>query len=210
MQEFVRQIQRYRSTYVTAIFLSVGWVLGQMLGAATGSGTGATPPVRPDTLDQLRQRPDIAVVLCVIPLVNVLFSMLMLEANAHIQSLARYRFLLGIELGAGSPAWRWEIWKTTREGSIRAWTNPLNVFFTLVAVTLTAAALWFSLPAAWNSRALWYMWLSSLVISSGAARGCRHRRAAAASCQQGGRSSCRHMVATAYQTASGWILTPFT
>lgn len=56
MQDFVRLIQRYRGTYVTAIFVSVGWMLGQMLGVGTpGAASGAQPaPLRPDTLDELR------------------------------------------------------------------------------------------------------------------------------------------------------------
>jgi hypothetical protein len=165
MQDFVRLVQRYRGTYVTAIFVSVGWVLGQILGARpSDSSAGGAMLLPPETLEQLRQRPDVAAVLCAIPLVNVLFVTLMLEANAQIQSLARYRFLLGVELGEGEPVWRWEIWKTLPEGSIRAWTNPSNVFFTLVAIALTIASLWFSAPAAWNHRGLWWVWFVALLF----------------------------------------------
>ena len=160
MSDFVKLIQRYRSIYVTAVFVSIGWVLGQMVGGDAS---------QPRTLESFRVRTDIAGVICAIPLLNVLFVMLMLEANAHIHSLARYRFLLGYEFGGNEPAWRWELWKTTREGTIRAWTNPSNVFFGLVAVATTAAALWFPLPAVRNGdsgllRAFW--WTASLFTAA--------------------------------------------
>lgn len=31
MEDFVRQIQRYRLTYATALFVSIGWILGQLV-----------------------------------------------------------------------------------------------------------------------------------------------------------------------------------
>lgn len=157
MADFVRMIQRYWSIYVTAIFVSIGWVLGQLLGE---SGTV-------QTFDSLRSRQDVAAVLCVVPLLNVLFVMLMLEANAHMQSLARYRFLLGYLLGEGEPAWRWELWKTTPEGTIRPWTNPSNVLFGVVALLLTIVALWFPWPAVTSTGApglLQALWLVALAF----------------------------------------------
>ncbi len=66
--EFIKLIQRYRSLYVTAIFVAFGWALGQIL---------SSPPT---TLEGLRSRADIAAVLSVLPLINVLFALLMLEA----------------------------------------------------------------------------------------------------------------------------------
>lgn len=88
--------------------------------------------------------------------------MLMLEAYAQIQSLARYRFILGVELGNGEPGWRWELWRNTPEGSIRSWTNPTNVFSALVVIGLTVASLWFGAPAAWNNTTIWWVWMISL------------------------------------------------
>ena len=63
------------------------------------------------------------------------------------QSLARYRYLLGVVLGDGTPAWRWELWKDTPHGSVRIWTNPSNVFFASTVLMLTVGVLWFSRPA---------------------------------------------------------------
>lgn len=152
MEDFVRLVQRYRSLYVTALFVSIGWVLGQALGAAAAQKGPA------DALNDLRGRPDIAAVMCVIPMLNAVFFLLMMEAARQIQSLARYRFLLGCKLGDGKPVWRWELWKTHEEGSIRAWTNPSNVFFGALATLLTAGALVFPLPAVRSSGLLAGFW----------------------------------------------------
>lgn len=158
--EFVKLIQRYRSLYLTAVFLAVGWVLSQAV--ATTSNSLTVPHL---SFDALRWRPDIAAVLCVIPFVNALFGLLMLEASAQIQTLARYRFLLGFELGRNEPAWRWECWKSSRHGSIRSWTNPLNVLFAISTVSLTISVLWFSHPAIRASTALTVLWWSGLCVN---------------------------------------------
>ncbi len=109
LEEFVKLIQRYRSLYLTAVFLAIGWVLSQAVSTISNSSTVANL-----SFDALRSRSDISAVLCVIPFVNVLFGLLILEATAQIQTLARYCFLLGFELGHNAPAWRWECWKTSR------------------------------------------------------------------------------------------------
>lgn len=87
------------------------------------------------------------------------------------QSLARYHLVLGEELGGGTQIWRWEYWKESPEGSFRAWTNPSNVIFGLVALTLPSAALWFGFPAVWNAggmlRVFWgfsFLLLVSFVV----------------------------------------------
>ena len=156
MQDFVRLTQRYRATYLAAVFAAIGWLLGQALG----------PGSKEQTLDALRQRGDIAAVLCVVPLLNAFFVVLLFEAQFQMQSLARYRFVLGHELGEGSPVWRWELWKETTEGSYRTWTNPSNIVFGVVALTLPTAALWFGFPAVWNSHGalLWSFWLFSATV----------------------------------------------
>jgi hypothetical protein len=161
LEEFVKLIQRYRSLYLSAVFLAIGWVLSQAVATTTNAA-----PVPPLSLDALRLRPDIAAVLCVIPFVNTLFGLLMLEASAQIQTLARYRFLLGFELGGGQPAWRWECWKSSSHGSIRAWTNPLNMLFTVSTVGLTISVLWFSYPAIPGSKALALLWWSGLFVNT--------------------------------------------
>ena len=163
MEDFVRLIQRYRGLFITAVFAAVGWLLGQALTAAPPGGT--TPGA---TLIALRQRPDIAAVFCIVPLLNALFVVLMLEAQFQMQSLARYRFVLGAVLNDGTPVWQWERWKETREGSVRAWTNPSNIYFGLVAVTLPVAALWFAWPAVLlaGSGMLWTFWLGAAAISA--------------------------------------------
>lgn len=158
LEEFVKLIQRYRSLYLTAVFLAIGWVLSQALSSISSSSNHSS-------FDALRFRQDIAAVLCVIPFVNVLFGLFMLEATAQIQALARYRFLLGFELGGNAPAWRWECWKSSKYGTIRAWTNPLNVFFTVSTVGLTVSVLWFSWPATSASTALAVFWWSGLSVN---------------------------------------------
>ncbi len=161
LEECVKLVQRYRSLYLTAVFLAVGWALSQII-TATSASSSSGNPVTAMTFDSLRQRPNIAAVLCLVPFINVLFGLLMLEATAQIQSLARYRFLLGFELGGNLPVWRWECWKSSKHGSVRVWTNPLNVLFTMVIVLLTVAALWFSHPAIGGSRALVGLWWTAL------------------------------------------------
>jgi hypothetical protein len=157
MEDFVRLVQRYRSLYVTALFVSIGWVLGQALGVAPGTADpassqvtsqGAALPTTEVVLLRLRERPDIAAVLCIIPMLNAIFFLLMMEAARHLQSLARYRYLLGWKLAHNTgPIWRWELWKETREGSVRAWTNPSNVFLGLLALILTVGCFAFVFPA---------------------------------------------------------------
>lgn len=159
LAESVKLIQQYRILYLTAVFLVFGWVMGQLIGAP-----GLQAPVQ--TLMRQRQRTDIAFVLCFIPLANVLYALLLLEMTAHVQTLARYRFVLGYALGNRSPAWRWEIWKSSKVGSVRAWTAPLNSFFATFLVILSAAALWFAHPAvrAAKSLSLQLLWLAAIVI----------------------------------------------
>jgi len=106
LQEFVKLLQRYRSLYLTAVFLGIGWVLSQAV--------STTSSLANISFDALRFRQDIAALLYFIPFVNVLFGLLMLEVPAQIQTLARYRFLLGFELGENAHAWRWECWKRVR------------------------------------------------------------------------------------------------
>ena len=147
MEDFVRLIQRYRGLYVTAIFASIGWLLGQVATSAR-----AVPQVAPsDLIVQLSTRVDVAAVLCIVPVLNSFFVALILEAQFHMQSLAQYRFLLARELGRNvgdvGPVWRWELWKQRPEGSIRPWTIPSNVAFGLTAILLPAGALWFAFPA---------------------------------------------------------------
>ena len=162
LEEQIKLTQQYRNLYLTTILVAVGWVLGQAV--------GTSPAVEGQmTLQALRGRPDIAAVLCVIPFVNVLFGLLMLEITAQIHTLARYRFLLGFELGGNMPAWRWECWKSSRYGSTRAWTNPLNVLFAVSTVGLTASVIWFSRPATHGSGALALLWWSGLLINIAAA-----------------------------------------
>lgn len=150
--EFIKLIQRYRSLYVTAIFLAFGWVLGQMVG-------------RPSTLEELRSRTDIAALLSMLPLINVLFALLMLEAHAHAADLARYRFLLGIELGDGEAPWRWNIWREKRRSTIlRLPTMSLNMFSAALFLLLTGGTFWFSYPALGSSRWLWLLWGFALFV----------------------------------------------
>jgi hypothetical protein len=158
LEEFIKLSQNYRSLYLTALIVAIGWVLSQALGTASAVA-GQT------SLDILRVRPDVAAVLCVIPFVNVLFGLLMLETTAQIQTLARYRFLLGFELGGQVPAWRWECWKSSKYGSIRSWTNSLNILFTVTTVGLTITVLWFSHPAIKSSGALFVLWWSGLCLN---------------------------------------------
>jgi hypothetical protein len=184
-EDFVRLIQRYRSLYVTALFLAIGWSLGQALGVdrsgqqALGvSSTGQTPEI---ALLSLRHRPDIAAILCIVPMLNAVFFLLMIEASRHLQSLARYRFLLGWSLGRGQPVWRWELWRTTDEGTVRPWTNSSNIFLGLLAIVLTIASFVFPIPAIRVSSFLSALWLVSLVfvasvISAITIAGWRRRR----------------------------------
>jgi hypothetical protein len=160
MEDFVRLIQRYRGLYVTAIFASIGWLLGQVATTAR-----AVPEIEPAQLIvQLQNRVDIAAVLCIVPVLNSFFVALIFEAQFHMQSLAQYRFLLGRELGRtlddGGPVWLWELWKQRPEGSIRPWTIPSNVAFGLTALVLPSGALWFALPAVRSARSimLWSFW----------------------------------------------------
>jgi hypothetical protein len=156
LDEFVKLIQQYRNLYVTAIFAALGWALGQVL---------SSPPT---TLQALRSRQDVAAVLSAIPLINVLFSLLMLEAYAHVGNLARYRFILGLELGRGSPPWRWDLWRDTPGTSVvRSATSALNVFSVIVFLVFTGGALWFAFPAVRTTGWLWVLWGPALLAFLG-------------------------------------------
>lgn len=137
MEDFVRQVQRYRLSYVTAVFASIGWILGQLVDRQN------------TTLDLngLRRNSAVATVILLIPMINGLFFLLMMEAARQIQSLARYRFLLSCELGSKPPVWRWELFKATPEGSVRLWTNPSNIFLGLFAVGTSLGSFGFANPA---------------------------------------------------------------
>jgi hypothetical protein len=151
--EFIKMIQRYRSLYVTAIFLAFGWALGQVLSSQA------------TTLEALRSRTDVAAVLAILPLINVLFAMLMLEAHAHAADLARYRFLLGKALNDGSPPWRWNRWREKHKSSVlRRPTMILNIFSAVLFLFVVAGAFWFSVPALKGNSWLWVLWGPSLGI----------------------------------------------
>jgi hypothetical protein len=136
LEDFVRLIQRYRALYVTAIFLALGWSLGQVVNTPGGT-----------TIDAFRLRPDVAAIFCIVPLLNVFFVTLMLEAYAQMKSLARYRFILGFALGSGKPPWRWEIWKESEQGSIKYWTAPnLVITFLLIFFSQLKELELFSVP----------------------------------------------------------------
>ncbi len=62
LKDFVRLIQRYRALYVTAIFVALGWSLGQVVNTPGGA-----------TIDSFRLRPDVAAILCIVPLLNVFY-----------------------------------------------------------------------------------------------------------------------------------------
>ena len=154
--EFIKAIQRYRSLYLTATFIAFGWALGQVLGSP------------PTTLATLRSRSDVAAVLSILPIISVLLAMLMLEAHAHAADLARYRYLLGRELGQGNPAWRWNLWRERHKQSIlRRPTMVLNILSAVLFFFLNATALWFSYPALGNNKWLWVLWGPSLVVLVG-------------------------------------------
>jgi hypothetical protein len=153
--EFIKLIQRYRSLYVTALFLVFGWALGRVLGSPA------------TTLAEMRSRPDVAALLSVFPLINVLFALVMLEAHTHAWGLARYRFLLGIEL-YGKPPWRWNLWREKQRTSIlQRPTMFLNAFSAILFLFLTVGALWFCYPALGTSGWLWALWGPTLLVFVG-------------------------------------------
>jgi hypothetical protein len=171
MEDFVRQIQRYRLSYVTALFASVGWVVGQLVDPQNGTLT----------LRDIRQNPAIATVILLVPMINGLFFLLMMEAARQVQSFARYRFLLSCELGSEPPVWRWELFKTTSEGSIRQWTNPSNIFLGVFAVGASVGSFIFVNPAVGNRVVNAVRWSSvaftiALVIAVLGAEWVRRRR----------------------------------
>jgi hypothetical protein len=150
MEDFVRQIQRYRLTYVTALFASIGWVLGHLVDPANAAFS----------LDQIRANPAIASVILLIPMLNGLFFILVMESARQLQSLARYRFLLGCALEGVRPAWRWELFKLTKEGSIRSWTTPSNIFLGVFALFASIGAFLFVNPAVGNAVVNVLRWVS--------------------------------------------------
>lgn len=135
MEDFVKLTERYRALYITAIFAALGWLLGQI-----------TRSDETILITTVMNRGDVAAVVCALAPLNVLFFSLILEATAKVQSLARYRFLLGWTFGAYRPTWGWEIWKEG-EGSIRHWTNPTNGFFGVFGLLGTLLLLGFPIPA---------------------------------------------------------------
>lgn len=152
MQESIKLIQQYRGLYMTAVFLTLGWIIGQIVSSSISAANAAsgTQP-QPFNLLSIRTQGDIAVLLIGVGLVNLLFMTLILEVYTQWRSLARYRFILGCELGQGEPAWRYELWKETSEGSIRPWTNPLNLFYFLFSTFATLTVLWLPIPAVCQS-----------------------------------------------------------
>ena len=151
MKDFVNQIQKYRLSYVTALFASIGWILGQLVNPQN-SGT---------TLANIRQNAAVATIVLLVPVLNSLFFLLVMEAARQVQSLARYRFLLACELGGEPPVWRWELFKTTPEGSIRHWTNPSNIFLGVFALGTSVGAFIFVNPAVGNAWVNVVRWFSA-------------------------------------------------
>lgn len=156
MEDFVKQVQRYRLTYVTALFASIGWVLGQLV----------DPQNAALSLEEIRANPAIASVILLIPMLNGLFFILMMEAARQLQSLARYRFLLGCQIGDGLPVWRWELFTRTREGSIRSWTNPSNIFLGGFALAASIGTFFFINPAVGNPVVNILRWLSAIYTAA--------------------------------------------
>ena len=87
-----------------------------------------------------------------------------MEAARQVQSLARYRFLLSCKLGGEPPIWRWELFKTTAEGSIRSWTNPSNIFVGFFALGTSLGAFVFVNPAVGDAVVNTVRWFSGLCV----------------------------------------------
>lgn len=146
--EFVKLLQRYKGLYLAALFAVVGWVLSRVVG-------------NPISISELRARQDVALVLIGVPVLNLFFGLLILDAYEHITTLGRYRFILGCHLGRGLPAWRWDLWRDTRGASARRRAmSLLNVFMGLVWFISTVCSLIFVWPAVRH-----HAWLSSLWVS---------------------------------------------
>src|ERR1051326_3501161 len=180
-QECIKLIQQYRSLYLTAVLLAVSWLLGHVIGQIGASNAASL------AVSQLRERVDIATLLCIIPFLNALFAMLLFEKLAEMQSLSRYLFLLGLAVHRDTPPWRWELWRRTTEGSTHAWTARLNAYFTLIALSMSIAALLFPWPAMyhgpWALRGVWTVallvtvWVVIAAVRTGLEN--RHRNAVA-------------------------------
>jgi hypothetical protein len=165
LAEFVKLIQQYRILYLTAVFVALGWILGQLLGSPEAVPSRSPTP---DKLGILRSRTDIAFVLCFVPLVNVLFALQLLEIDRQMRTLARYRFILGYELAGGeAPPWRWEIWKETQAQPNTWWSTALNVYLAIFLVILSGTAIWFAHPVATagpTRSLLFILWSSGIAI----------------------------------------------
>lgn len=156
MQDFNRLVQRYRYLYIAALFASVGWSLGQAIG---------TKDPNAGALTNLALRPDVAGILCVVPMINVVFALLTLEAARKVQALARYRFLLAVQLGGKQPIWRWELFRRAgEEGSIRRWENPTNIAFGVLNLIVSVLCFSLASQALPEHRALWWLWSISLTF----------------------------------------------
>ena len=151
MQDFNRLVQRYRYTCVAALFASMGWLLGQAVGHDAG------------VLANLPTRPDVAGILCMVPMVVGVFTLLIMEAARKVQALARYRFLLAVKLGERQPVWRWELFRRPgEEGYIRGWENSANLFFTALLFIVCVACYLVSKDGAYQNHLLWWLWKVSL------------------------------------------------
>lgn len=153
MQDFIRLVQRYRYTYVAALFAAVGWVLGQAVGGPKNSLFG------------LATRPDIAGILCLLSMINGVFTLLIMEAARKVQTLARYRVILATRLGREQPIWRWELFRRSgEEGSIRVWENPTNILFGVLNVTVSASCLTLARQATAENLSVSFLWVGSVVF----------------------------------------------
>lgn len=156
LAEVIKQIQHLRTIYVTALFVLSGWVLAKLL----------ERPANTDPLATLNE-PEIAVVISLLPIINLLFFLLLLQANAEMQSLAKYRIILGCKLGNGEQVWRWPEWRRTTYEPV-AWAAIVNIAFGIVALLVAGLALLVSFTPlkAYANGAFLCLWIAGAVISA--------------------------------------------
>jgi hypothetical protein len=154
-------LHKYRNIYVTALAAASVWILGKLFDALSKDvGT-------PFNIRTIQEHPAIAVAVAALTLVNVVFTLLTLESNAHLHNLAKYRDILGLKLGDGVQPWRWELWRRSNQGSTFIWPSTVNTAFFLVVGGATVGALWFIEPATDKSRTancVW--WIATLATAA--------------------------------------------
>jgi hypothetical protein len=142
--------ERLQTVQIGAVYVLLAWVLGRAL-------AGLRAPNEVDALFiSARRSPDIAIVVCAIPVVTTAFSILGVETAFRWHALTLRLAEMGRQL-SGADIWNWTS-QINREAAPLFGVFTSSMLWLALSVSFTIGALWFASPATALSRVALVCW----------------------------------------------------